>query len=277
MLRSIAQPLHELTRKNSDFVWSEKCKSAFGELKSRLASPPILAYPSFDRDFVLETDASIQGLGAVLSQVQADGKLHPIAYASRGLSVSEKNYGITELETLAVVWAISHFHYYLYGHRVVVYTDHTAVRAILETPSPSGKHARWWNKVYASGVKSIQIVYRAGKDNVRADALSRGSQEPRSTTRGSEESIRVSVVTTLTAPALENIPSLLRSSAEERISSPDFSTEQRKDEEVRRIATYLEEGLLSDDPQQARKTAAEAMSFCLFDKILYYIDPSQQI
>jgi len=75
----------------------------------------VLEYPSFDRDFILETDASIKGLGAVLFQRQ-DGKLHPIAFTSRALNPQEKNYAITELEILAVVWAITHFHYYLYGH-----------------------------------------------------------------------------------------------------------------------------------------------------------------
>ena len=96
----------------------------------------MLAYLSFDRDFILETDASIKGLGAVLSQRQEDEKLHPIAFASRALNPQEKNYAITELETLAVVWAITHFHYYLYGHRVTVYTDHCAVKAVLVTLNP---------------------------------------------------------------------------------------------------------------------------------------------
>jgi len=125
---------------------------------------------------VLETDASVKGLGSVLSQIQDDGKLHPVAYASRALSPQEKNYGISELETLAVVWACSHFHAYLYGHHVTIYTDHSAVKAILGAPSPSGKHARWWTKVYGSGMKSIQIVYRTGKENSNADALSRNPQ-----------------------------------------------------------------------------------------------------
>ena len=64
-----------------------------------------------------------------LGQYQDDSHLHPISYASRGLNSSERNYGITELETLAVVWAISHFHHFLYGHKVKVFTDHTAVKA----------------------------------------------------------------------------------------------------------------------------------------------------
>jgi len=131
----MAQPLHRFTCKNAEYKWSEECQAAFDRLKELLVT---LAYPNFQRDFLLETDASHQGLGAVLSQVQPDGRSHPIAYASRGLTPAEKNYGITDLETFAVVWSISHFHYYLYGHKVTVYIDHSAVKSVLETSSPSG-------------------------------------------------------------------------------------------------------------------------------------------
>lgn len=119
----VAQPLHALTRKGAEFLWNDDCHSAFESLKQRLISSPVLAHPAFTKPFTLETDASIQGLGAVLSQKQEDGKSHPVAYASRALSAPERNYSITELETLAVVWAISHFHTYLYGNCVTVYTD----------------------------------------------------------------------------------------------------------------------------------------------------------
>ena len=104
--------------------------------------------------------------------MQADNRLHPVAYASRALTPSEKNYAITELETLAIVWAITHLCVYLYGHNVTVYTDLTAMKAVFETPSLNGKHARWWTKVYGSGAESVHIVYRAGKENTNADALS---------------------------------------------------------------------------------------------------------
>ena len=103
---------------------------------------PLLAYPDFKKPFTLETDASIKGLGAILSQVQDDGKLHPLAYASRSLSQSEKNYANTELETLAVVWAVIHFRYYLYGNKVTVITHYAAVKTVLGTPNLNGKHAR---------------------------------------------------------------------------------------------------------------------------------------
>ena len=115
----IAQPLHALTQKDIPFNWSSECEAAFIDLKNRLSTAPILAYPSFDRPYTLETDASGKGIGAMLSQKQnEDGNLHPVAFASRSLNAAERNYSISELETLAVVWAISHFHAYLYGHNL---------------------------------------------------------------------------------------------------------------------------------------------------------------
>ena len=112
------------------FQWTTDCQSAFEELKERLVKAPVLAFPVFAKSFILETDASIKGLGAVLSQLQGDGHVHPVAYASCSLTKGEKGYAITELETLAVVWGISHFHAYLYGHDVTVCTDHSAVKAL---------------------------------------------------------------------------------------------------------------------------------------------------
>ena len=89
------------------------------------------------------------------------------------LSAAEKNYSITELETLAVVWGISHFRVYLYGCEVKILTDHSAVKTILEAPNLSGKHARWWLKVFGCGIGKVQTTYRPGKENDQADALSR--------------------------------------------------------------------------------------------------------
>ena len=84
----------------------------------------------------------------------------------------DKNYAVTELETLAVVWAVKHFRAYLYGNDIQVVTDHSAVKALLAAPSPSGKHAQWWLQVFGSGVRRVDIVYRPGKQNARADTLS---------------------------------------------------------------------------------------------------------
>ena len=128
---AIAQSLHRLTQKGVHFQWSVECQQAFETLKRLLTSAPVLAYPRMEDPFVLETDASILGLGAILSQQQPDGTIHPVAYASRSLNQAERNYRITELETLAAVWAVTHFRAYLYGNSVRIYTDHSAVKAVL--------------------------------------------------------------------------------------------------------------------------------------------------
>ena len=78
---------------------------------------------------------------------------------------------ITDLETLAVVWSVSHFKAYLYGQRVKVFTDHAAVRAVLLNTNTSGKHARWWSLVLESGVGDISIGYRRGCDNIHLQVL----------------------------------------------------------------------------------------------------------
>ena len=124
----IAGPLHALTKKNSVFTWTAACQETFERLRKLLASVPVLAYPDFHVPFVLETDASVSGLGAVLAQQQEGGLVWPIAYASRSLQEHEKRYGATELEGLGVVWAVKHFRPYLYGHHCDIYTDHEALR-----------------------------------------------------------------------------------------------------------------------------------------------------
>ena len=136
-------PLHALTKKNAVFCWTPECDCAFQQLKGLFVSAPVLAYPRFGagRSFILETDACSIGLGAILSQEQDDGSVHPVVYASRALDKHERNYGISELETLGLVWAVRYFRPYILGHPCVVYTDHVACLSILNTSKPSGKLA----------------------------------------------------------------------------------------------------------------------------------------
>ena len=101
----MAGPLHMLTHSDVPFVWTDACQKSFNQLKSLLTTPPVLAYPNFNEPFQLRTNANGQGLGAVVEQ-QVDGVSHPVAFASRTLSKHEQHYGITELETLAVVWGL---------------------------------------------------------------------------------------------------------------------------------------------------------------------------
>jgi len=190
----IAQSLYGLIRQGAPFNLTAICEQAFDELKPRLLTSPIPQYPDFSKDFVLETDASKQGLGAILSQFQDDSRLYPLAYTSRSLSPSERNYAITELEILAIVWVMTHFRYHLYGHRVTVYTDHAAVKAVLGVPNLDGKHARWWNKVHCCGIREVNIVYRAKQNNGHADALSRQPVLPPPVEDESAKEVQVALI-----------------------------------------------------------------------------------
>ena len=99
----VAGPLYELTRKDVEFLWKPIHDEVFCQLKQLLINAPVLAFPDFTKDFILETDASGVGLGAILAQGDKDGNVHPIAYASRTLQQHEKNYAVTELEALGIV------------------------------------------------------------------------------------------------------------------------------------------------------------------------------
>ena len=166
----VAAPLFGLTRKDTPYQWSESCQETFEKLKKMLTEAPVLAFPDFKHDFILETDASGTGLGAVLSQKQEDGTTRPICFASRTLQTHEAYYGVSELEALAVVWAVKHFRVYLYGHTCDVYTDHEAFLSLLNTPHPSGRLARWG---LALQELNLNIHYCPGRLNKSADSLSR--------------------------------------------------------------------------------------------------------
>lgn len=182
----VATPLYQLTKKEVPFQWTDTCEEAFSALKQFMTDAPVLQTPDFTRPFRLETDASQEGLGAVLAQEDEAGLVKPLAYASRTLRGSERNYDVTQLEALGVVWAVKHFRHYLYGHKCVIVTDHQALKAILNTPQPSGKLARWGLVLQEL---DAEIVYRSGKSNSNADALSRNPLTdpfPDSTSRGGE-------------------------------------------------------------------------------------------
>ena len=143
----ISRPLTVLTRKNMKFVWTKECSIAFNEVKKRLVTALVLRLPDMEQPFVLWTDASEKGFGAVLEQEDEDGLRHPIAYASRATNKAERKYAPMELEVAALVFTLEHFCVYLLGSKVPVYTDHQAlVSAFIPylKSQTKGILARWY-------------------------------------------------------------------------------------------------------------------------------------
>ena len=166
----IAAPLHRLTAKTAEkFKWTPECDSAFRMLKEKLVSAPVLAFPCFSEEFVVDCDASDYGLGAVISQ-QQDGDEKVIAYASRVLEDRERRYSTTKKEMLAMVYAIKHFRHYLYGRPFTVRTDHNALKWLQSFKEPEGQVARWLETLSQYDYK---IEHRPGRKHQNADALSR--------------------------------------------------------------------------------------------------------
>ncbi|KAL5473550.1 hypothetical protein EMCRGX_G028043 [Ephydatia muelleri] len=167
---AIAKPLHRLTEKNTDFKWTVECQHAFDVLRACLSSPPVLSYPDYSRRFVLDTDASDIGIGAVLSQEDATGSEVVIAYASRTLSRPEQRYCVTRKELLAAVEFIHHFRQYLLGREFTLRTDHSSLVWLRNFKEPEGQLARWLEKLQEY---SFSVVHRQGTKHGNADALSR--------------------------------------------------------------------------------------------------------
>lgn len=165
-----AYPLNCLLKNEKQFLMGEKEIEAFEVLKSKIMAQPVLQSASFDRPFVLATDASVFAVGAVLSQIGEDGQEHPVQFIIRGLSKHELNYSTGEKECLAIIYSLKKFRHYLLGGRFVLITDHQSLKALLNTPEPSGKFARWTVQIQEF---DYELVYRPGKLNHVADALSR--------------------------------------------------------------------------------------------------------
>ena len=145
----ISKPLNKITSDNVPFVWGDECEHAFDELKRKSISKPVLAYPKVDGNFTVEVDASKSAVGGVLS---------------------ESNWPAHTVEAYSLALAVRHWHVYLAGKPFELYTDHNLLVHLRWQKDPRGKFTRWISefKEFEYTVKCVP-----GKDNVKADALSR--------------------------------------------------------------------------------------------------------
>lgn len=160
----IARPLTDLLKKG-EFKWSEKALNAFEKLKTSMTQLPVLILPNFNEPFVVETDASGVGIGAVLSQNN-----RPIAFISKAFSSKGRVKSVYERELLAIVFAVTKWRHYLTGNKFTIRTDQKSLKHLLEQRAVSVEQQKWASKLLGL---NYSIEYRPGKDNGVADALSR--------------------------------------------------------------------------------------------------------
>ncbi|CAM4672634.1 unnamed protein product [Lepidochelys kempii] len=170
----IAAPLTDLTKKKQPNAvqWTGKCQKAFNKLKATLMSDPVLRAPDFDKPFLVTTDASERGVGAVLMQKGPDQEFHPVVFLSKKLSERESNWSVTEKECYAIVYALEKLRPYVWGRRFHLQTDHAALKWLHTVKETNRKLLRW---SLALQDFDFDIQHISGASNKVADALSRES------------------------------------------------------------------------------------------------------
>lgn len=163
------KPLTQCLKKGRKITLDTEYVNCFEKCKILLTNDPILQYPDFSKEFNLTTDASNVAIGAILSQGPI-GSDKPICYASRTLNESEINYSTIEKELLAIVWATKYFRPYLFGRKFKILTDHKPLQWMMNLKEPNSRLTRWRLRL---SEYDFTVIYKKGKSNTNADALSR--------------------------------------------------------------------------------------------------------
>ncbi len=167
----IAKPLNDMTSNKFGNCWTPEMDKTWKELKKRLTEAPILRHPDFTKPFILYTDASKKGVGAILAQHDDKAKAdYVVEYFSQSLGQAQENWVTTDLECLAIVEAVRHFDGYLREKPFTIYTDHQALATLRTQQNPKGRKARWIAELKNYDFKA---KHWPGRDNGIADYLSR--------------------------------------------------------------------------------------------------------
>lgn len=166
---AVVRPLIDLTKKGKAFKWTEQCTEVFSKVRTMLTNAPIMAHPRDAGDYILDTDACDVSIGAVLSQIQ-DGVERVVAYGSKSLSKTQKNYCVTDRELLAVRYFTEYYRSYLLGRKFLVRTDHQAIRWLFNMKEPKSRIARW---IECLSEFNFEIEHRSGVKHGNADGMSR--------------------------------------------------------------------------------------------------------
>ena len=188
--------LRKLLNKNEPWIWEEEQEKDFKQRKQMLTDKPCLAHYAKDKCNMVTTDASKTGLGIILWQKQDDGERKPIAFGSRYLNDTEKNYSIGELELLAVVWELEKLQFYLYGKKVFLYTDHQALEPLIKRNRSNHQYSasltRWIDRLAHF---DIAVQHIAAKNLKFTDYLSRNPVEGAPTENKYDEEYVINILT----------------------------------------------------------------------------------
>ena len=282
-----AKPLNKLIsgdnvkKKHSKVDWTDECQTTFDLLKETCTNTPILAYADYKKPFRLNTDASERGLGAVLYQQQDDETFRVIAYASRTLSKTERNYDAHKLEFLALKWSITQrFHEYLYGGTFEVYTDNNPLTYVLTSAKLDAMGQRW---IASLANYDFKIFYRSGHLNVDADSLSRIPWDIEQTYDTPLDTVlvksaiiqsRVSIKIPIFSNALITANELVIRS-DLQLTKSQWRQEQRNDFSLKRVIELCESGKLmsydmtKEDPADLKSMMRLRKDFFMENSLLY--------
>jgi transposase InsO family protein len=284
---TIARPLNDLLAgyenksKKRPFVWGQQQQKAFETLIDKLCTTPVLAYANYNKPFILHTDASLNGLGAVLYQMQDDNTKRVVAYASRSLKPSEKNYHSSKLEFLALKWSVTEkFHDYLYGVSFEVLTDNNPLTYVKTTAKLDACGLRW---EAALSNYDFCIKYRSGKSNIDADVLSR---QPHVDTVSVGNNVIRAV---LAAHVVDDTP-IAATFTDTRhnqtkcqtLSTHDWAHGQNADDVISRVKSFVEGGRFPDivdykcQPEAVKKYLRHFKQLHISNGVLYHRTTSEE-
>lgn len=257
----IAEPLTKLTRKHAPFQWTLECEGAFEELKKRLCSPDILAFPDLSKEFILYTDASDSCIGAVLAQDFPEGE-KPIQYLSHQLSTSQKKWPIIQKEAFAIFYAIQKFDHFLHGNKFTIKCDHKPLKFIFSSEMKNAQVQRWAIKI---SEHNCAIEYIEGKKNLKADMLSRLSPANDTVNVINTDKITPNEIKYQISEADKKQTDLTQTTPSSLVGN--MAKEQDKDPELLVIKNKLR------DPDMT----ASGSPHVLIDDILYYIPEGEPV
>ena len=295
----IAAPLTKLLRKDTKFQWSNEAQTAFEELKQKLTSDPVLVFPDFNREFILYTDASDVAIGYILGQMDSDKKEQVVAYGGRSMNSSERKWGITDKEGLALVEGMHYYRHYLTGKHFTVYTDHSALKSLDLAKQTAGRRQRWYDYMQ---VFNFTIVHKPGRVHRNADALSRRQYEAPSTPQEEPEPNTFPLVSTMTSPVefkltytttkdIVSVSTLSGNVLQQciesennynhinsvsliqdliQLSKAQLCHSQEQDSDMAPMINYLQDGSLPADPNLILKITRTAPDYDLQEGVLYY-------